>query len=60
MQVNIKIDFKEDTQNPKDIPEYIPEEAKFYWDDIEIHPVKEIEKGIVETVEEGEEDFWSI
>ncbi|MBW6537389.1 MAG: hypothetical protein K0B11_20440 [Mariniphaga sp.] len=60
MQVDIKIDIKEDSQNPMDIPEFIPEAAESYWDDIEIQPVKEIEKGIVETVEEGKEDFWSI
>ena len=60
MEIIIKIGFKRDIQRAKDIPCFIPEEAESYWDDIEIHPVKEIESGICETIEEGNEDFWSV
>jgi len=64
MEIFIKIDVKNDIQNPNHIPDFIPdfipEAAESYWDDIEIQPVKEIEKGIFTIVEEGEEDFWSV
>ena len=60
MEVIFKIEFKGDIKNSKKIPEFIPEAAESYWNDIEIHPVKELKKGICETVEEDNGDFWSI
>ena len=42
------------------IPEFLPESAESYWDDIEILPIKELNNGICEEVKEGEEDFWSV
>lgn len=60
MEIHIKVEVTDSKEISKNLPAFIPGEAESYWDAIEIHPVKEIEKGICETVEEGEETFWSI
>ena len=60
MEIHIKIEFVDTKELSKNLPDFIPGAAKSYWDAIEFYPVKEIEKGIYETVEEGEETFWSI
>ncbi len=60
MEVILKIKIDEKNLNFKENSIFIPEAAQSYWDDIEIHAVKEIEIGIYETTEEGEEDFWSV
>jgi hypothetical protein len=60
MELHIKIEVIKTNETMKKLPQFIPEEAESYWDAIEIHPVKEIEKGIYETVEEEEGIFWSV
>jgi len=60
MEVIFKIKLDEEILNFKENSIFIPEAAESYWDDIEIQPVKEIEKGICETIEEVDEDFWSV
>ncbi len=56
--LRIKVDGIKHLSNS--IPEFVPENAEYYWDDIEILPIKEFNNGICEEVKEGEEDFWSI
>lgn len=60
MNIIVKVEVDGIRQLFRDIPEFIPEAGESYWNDIEIHPVKEIEKGIYEITEEGDEDFWSV
>ena len=60
MDLHIRIKVIDIKVVSKNFPEFMPKEAEAYWDEIEIHPVKEIEKGIFETVEERQENFWSI
>ena len=57
MEINFKIEI--DGIKPI-VSEFLPQNAVSYWDDIEIHPIKELENGVCETVEAGEEDFWSV
>lgn len=38
----------------------MPQSGASYWDEIEIQPVKELGNGVCETVNEGDEDFWSV
>lgn len=60
--MKIIIELKGENIKPslQNIPVFTPENAAYPWDNIEIHPVKEIQNGIFETVDEGNEDFWSI
>lgn len=60
MNITVKVKVDGKRKLCRDIPEFIPEAAESYWDDIEIYPVNEIEKGVCETTEEGGEDFWSV
>ena len=60
MDIKVKVEVNGIGKLKRDIPEFIPEAAESYWDEIEIHPVKEIEKGVCEITEEGDEDFWSV
>jgi len=60
MNITVKIEVDGERQLCRGIPEFIPEAAESYWDDIELHAVKEIKKGVCETTEEGDEDFWSV
>jgi hypothetical protein len=40
---------------------FFPNAAMEDWDDFEIVPIKEVEPGLFEIVEEGEgEDYWSV
>ena len=47
-------------RKPKETLKFIPEEAKFRWDEIEIHPIVEDENGFCDVATEGEESFWSV
>ena len=60
MNITIKVEVDRIKRLCRDIPDFIPDAGESYWDDIEIHPVKAIEKGVCETTEEGDEDFWSV
>ena len=60
MDIIIKIDVDGIRQMSKNIPEFIPDNAQSYWDDIEILPIKELSSGICEEVKEGNKDFWSV
>jgi hypothetical protein len=60
MKIIFKIDFSEISDIKKKIPEFFPENAEFYWDYLEILPMKELENEFYEEVEEGQENFWSI
>lgn len=60
MELIIKIEVEEIKKLQKNIPEFIPESAESYWDNIEILPIKQFENGICDEVNEGEEDFWSV
>lgn len=60
MEIIFKIDISGITDVRKNIPEFFPENAEFYWDYLEILPIKELENEICEEVEEGQENFWSV
>lgn len=60
MEIIIKINVSEISGIKKKIPEFFPENAEFYWDYLEILPIKETENEICEEVEEGQENFWSV
>jgi hypothetical protein len=60
MKIILKIKVDGMMQNSTNLPEFIPENAEFYWEDIEILPIKELKNGVCEEVKEGEEDFWSV
>ena len=60
MEIAIKVEINGRNQSSEKIPEFYFKGAESYWDDIEIHPVKEIEKGVCETTEKGDEDFCSV
>lgn len=64
MKLEVKLSFEWKT-NPKEkkaepVLKFIPEEAEATWDEIEIHPIVEVENGFCEVVDEGEESFWSV
>jgi hypothetical protein len=60
MEVILRLQLNEELFNSKVYFNFLPEAAESYWDNIEIQPVKEIAKGIYETTEEGDEDFWCV
>lgn len=60
MEIIFKIKVDGMRQDSANLPEFIPENAEFYWDDIEILPIKNLRNGACEEVKEGEEDFWSV
>jgi hypothetical protein len=60
MEIIFKIDVSGIIHVKKNIPEFFPENAEFYWDCLEILPIKKLENEVSEEVEEGKEDFWSV
>lgn len=64
MKISFKFNFEGKNsfrkRKPVKVLQFIPEEAKSKWDDIEIHPVVEDENGFCEVIDEGEESFWSV
>lgn len=60
MEIIFKIDISGIIGLKKNIQEFLPESAVFYWDSMEVLPIKEVENGICEEVEEGNGDFWSV
>ena len=60
MEIILKIEVDGIRKLNRNFPEFIPESANSYWNNIEILPMKELENGICEEVVESKEDFWSV
>ncbi len=43
-----------------EFPEFYPNQALSPWNDIEVHPIIELEEGVCEVIQEGKESFWSV
>jgi hypothetical protein len=64
MKLEVKLSFEWNAK-PKDkkaepILKFIPEEAASDWDEIEIYPIAEDDKGFCEVTTEGKQSFWSV
>lgn len=60
MKIYVTIEFIGEKASTISFPDFYPKEAKTPWNDIEIHPIIEIEKGICEVIQDGKESFWSV
>jgi len=60
MKVYLCIEFIDENNKPTDIPDFFPFAAKTPWDAAEILPITEIENGVCEVTQEGNESFWSV
>lgn len=60
MKIYVNIEFLDELDKSFDFPDFFAAEAKTPWDNVEIHPLVEIEKGVCEVIQEGKESFWSV
>lgn len=60
MKIYVSIELMSDVDDSMELPEFYPNQAMTPWNDIEVHPIIEIEKGVCEVIQEGMESFWSV
>lgn len=57
MKIYVNIEFLNDNDKLIDFLDFFPQEVKTPWDEVEIHPIIEIENVICEVIQEGKESF---
>ena len=60
MKIYVTIEFIGEKKDSIGFPKFYPDQTKTPWNDIELHPIVEIERGVFEVIQQGKESFWGI